>query len=305
MPVLLQKKYPMTDVKQNSVKAWLLAARPKTLAAGSVPVLVASGLAVHFGRFQWIPALLCLLFALLAQIASNFSNDYFDFVKKTDNEHRLGPARAVASGWISPRKMLYGTLTVIALACLFGLGLVYFGGWQMIVVGVCCVLALLAYTAGPWPLAYNGLGDVFVLTFFGFVAVVFSFYVQTATFEPLVFLSGAMVGLPAVNILVLNNYRDRDNDAACHKRTTIVLFGEAFGRYFYLLNGIVAVLLGLFFVQEAVWAAVLPFLYLIPHYLTWREMCRIREGKALNGLLGKTARNLLIFGLLFTIGILL
>jgi 1,4-dihydroxy-2-naphthoate polyprenyltransferase len=295
----------MLDVKQNSVKAWLLATRPKTLAAGSVPVLVASGLAVHFGRFQGLPALLCLLFALLAQIASNFSNDYFDYVKKTDNEHRLGPARAVASGWISPNRMLIGTLVVISLACLFGLGLVYFGGWQMIVVGACCVLALLAYTAGPWPLAYNGLGDLFVLTFFGFVAVVFSFYVQTASFEPLVFLAGAMVGLPAVNILVLNNYRDRENDAACRKRTTIVLFGETFGRYFYLLNGIIAVLLGLFFLKETAWAAVLPVLYLIPHYLTWRKMCRIRQGKALNALLGETSRNLLIFGLLFTIGLLL
>lgn len=294
----------MSVVKQNSVKAWLLAARPKTLAAGSVPVLVASGLAVHFGRFEWLPAMLCLLFALLAQIASNFSNDYFDFVKKTDNENRLGPARAVASGWIAPRQMLIGTLTVIALACLFGLGLVYYGGWEMILVGVCCVMALLAYTAGPWPLAYNGLGDLFVLTFFGFVAVVFSFYVQTQTFEPLVFVAGFMVGLPAVNILVLNNYRDRENDAACRKRTTIVLFGEAFGRYFYLLNGLLAVLAGLFFLKEAVWAAVLPILYLLPHYLTWRKMCRIREGKALNALLGETARNLLIFGLLFTIGLL-
>jgi len=295
----------MTDVKQNSVKAWLLAARPKTLAAGSVPVLVASGLAVHFGRFEWVPALLCLLFALLAQIASNFSNDYFDYVKKTDNEHRLGPARAVASGWIAPRQMLVGTLTVIALACLFGLGLLFYGGWEMILVGVCCVLALLAYTAGPWPLAYNGLGDLFVLTFFGFVAVVFSFYVQTQTFEPLVFVAGFMVGLPAVNILVLNNYRDRENDAACRKRTTIVLFGEVFGRYFYLLNGVFAVLAGLLFLNEALWAAVLPFFYLIPHYLTWQKMCRIREGKALNALLGETARNLLIFGLLFTIGLLL
>jgi 1,4-dihydroxy-2-naphthoate polyprenyltransferase len=295
----------MVVVKQNSLKAWLLAARPKTLAAGSVPVLVASGLAIHFGRFQWIPALLCLLFALLAQIASNFSNDYFDHIKKTDNENRLGPARAVASGWIAPKRMLLGTLVVISLACLFGLGLVYFGGWQMILVGICCVLALLAYTAGPWPLAYNGMGDLFVLTFFGFVAVVFSFYVQTQTFEPLVFLAGVLVGLPAVNILVLNNYRDRENDAACRKRTTIVLFGEAFGRYFYLLNGIVAVFLGLFFLKEAFWAAVLPVFYLFPHYLTWQKMCRIREGKALNALLGETARNLLIFGLLFTIGLLL
>lgn len=294
----------MQEVLPNSMKAWLLAARPKTLAAGSVPVVVASGLAVHFGQFQWIPALLCLFFALMAQIASNFSNDYFDFVKKTDNGHRLGPARAVASGWIAPPMMLRGTVVVIALACFLGLGLVYYAGWGMVVVGVVCVLSLLAYTAGPWPLAYNGLGDVFVLVFFGFVAVVFSFYVQTNTFEPLAFMAGAMVGLSAVNILVLNNYRDRDNDKACNKRTTIVIFGEAFGRYFYLINGILACLLGLFFWKTAVWAALLPFLYLIPHYATWRKMCRIREGKALNALLGETSRNMLILGLLFVAGLL-
>jgi 1,4-dihydroxy-2-naphthoate octaprenyltransferase len=295
----------MSDVRQNSLKAWLLATRPKTLAAGSVPVLVASGLAVHDGRFQLLPAILCLLFALLAQIASNFSNDYYDFKKKTDNENRLGPPRAVASGWISPKGMLTGTLVVIALACLFGLGLVYYGGWEMIVVGLACVLALLAYTAGPWPLAYNGLGDLFVLTFFGLVAVVFSYYVQTGTFEPQVFLAGVMVGLPAVNILVLNNYRDRVNDAACNKRTTIVLFGEAFGRWFYLSNGLLAVVLGLFFLRESIGAALLPLLYLLPHVATWRKMGRIREGKALNALLWETARNLLVFGLLFTLGLLI
>lgn len=291
--------------KPNFLQAWFLAARPKTLAAGSVPVIVASGLAAHFGQFRIVPAVLCLLFALLAQIASNFSNDYFDFVKKTDNEHRLGPARAVASGWIAPGKMYFGTLLTIGLACLFGGGLVYYGGWAMILVGLACVLALLAYTAGPWPLAYNGLGDLFVLVFFGLVAVVFSFYVQTLSFAPLVFVAGFIVGLPAVNILVLNNYRDRDNDRACHKNTTIVIFGEAFGRWFYLLNGVAACLLCLFFIRESLWAALLPFLYLLAHYTTWRKMCAIREGRALNPLLGETSRNLLLIGLLFAVGLLL
>jgi 1,4-dihydroxy-2-naphthoate octaprenyltransferase len=292
-------------VNRNSPQAWFLAARPKTLAAGSVPVIVAAGLAAHFGQFRLVPAVLCLLFALLAQIASNFSNDYFDFIKKTDNENRLGPARAVASGWIEPGKMLIGTVSTIGLACLFGLGLVYYGGWAMILVGFACVLALLAYTAGPWPLAYNGLGDLFVLVFFGIVAVVFSFYVQTLTFKPLVFVAGFIVGLPAVNILVLNNYRDRENDKACQKHTTIVIFGEAFGRWFYLLNGLAACLLCLLFIKESLWAALLPFLYLLPHYKTWRKICTIREGKALNNLLGETSRNLLIIGLLFTAGLLL
>lgn len=291
-------------VKKNSPLAWFLAARPKTLAAGSVPVIVASGLAAHFGQFRLVPAVLCLLFALLAQIASNFTNDYFDFIKKTDNENRLGPARAVASGWIEPRKMLMGTGLTIALACLSGLGLIYYGGWTMILVGLACVAALLAYTAGPWPLAYHGLGDLFVLVFFGIVAVVFSFYVQTLAFKPLVFAAGFIVGLPAVNILVLNNYRDRENDRACHKHTSIVLFGEAFGRWFYLLNGVAACLLCLLFLRESLWAALLPFLYLAPHCATWRKMCAIGQGRALNPLLGETSRNLLILGVLFTAGLL-
>lgn len=296
----------MQVVEKNSMKAWLLASRPKTLAAGSVPVLVASGLAAHDGNFRWIPALLCLAFALLAQIASNFANDYYDFIKKTDNGDRLGPARAVASGWIEPKRMLHSTLLTIALACFLGLGLVFYGGWQMIVVGAVCVVALLAYTAGPWPLAYHGLGDLFVLVFFGFVAVVFSFYVQTLSFNYLAFVCGAVVGLGAVNIMVLNNYRDRDTDKQSKKNTTVVMFGEAFGRWFYFINGIVACVLCLFFLRESiVWAAVFPFLYLIPHYMTWRKMVRIRQGRALNGLLGETARNLVVLGVLVTMGLLL
>ena len=295
----------MQIVEKNSPKAWLLAARPKTLAAGSVPVIVASALAAHFGQFDLIPALLCLIFALLAQIASNFSNDYFDFVKKTDDEDRLGPERAVASGWIDPGKMLSGTLLTIVIACLFGLGLIYYGGWEMIIVGAVCVVSLLAYSTGPYPLSYHGLGDLFVLVFFGFVAVVFTYYVQARTFNSFAFVAGAIVGLAAINILIINNYRDRDTDKKSHKNTTIVIFGEVFAKWYYLLNGFVACLLCLFFVHESVLAAILPFLYLIPHYKTWQKMIAINRGKALNPLLGETSRNLLILGLLLSIGLLI
>ncbi|OPZ99589.1 MAG: 1,4-dihydroxy-2-naphthoate octaprenyltransferase [Bacteroidetes bacterium ADurb.Bin416] len=295
----------METVAKNSTKAWLLAARPKTLAAGSVPVLVASALAASMGRFQLVPAVLCLLFALLAQVASNFANDYFDFVKKTDNEDRLGPARAVASGWIDPHQMLIGLAVTITVACLFGLGLIYYGGWAMVLVGVVSVISLLAYTAGPWPLAYHGLGDLFVLVFFGFVAVVFTYYVQTGSFHPYAFVTGAMVGLQAVNILVLNNYRDRDTDRASGKKTTIVLLGEPFGRWFYLANGFSACLLGFLLWPVSFWAALLPLLYLWPHYTTWRKLVAIRQGKALNSLLWETSRNLLLLGLLISIGLLI
>ncbi len=284
----------------------MLAARPKTLAAGVAPVLVASGLAAHDGRFNVVPAILCLVFAVMAQVASNFANDYFDYVKKTDNEDRLGPARAVSSGWIDPLQMLIGLTAVIAVACFFGMGLVYYGGWEMILVGVACVISLLAYTAGPWPLAYHGLGDVFVLLFFGFVPVVFTYYVQVGELTPMAFLAGAVVGLQSVNILVVNNYRDRDTDKKSNKKTTIVVFGEAFGRWFYLLNGCAACLLSLlFWLDNAPWAALLPLLYLFPHSSTWKKLVSIRQGRALNPLLGETARNLLLLALLLTIGFIL
>lgn len=295
----------MESIQKNSLKAWFYAVRPKTLSASFVPVMVGCALAVHVYSFDWTPALLCLAFALLAQIASNFSNDYFDFVKKTDNEHRLGPARAVASGWIKPKTMLLATVFVVLLACVVGLGLIQYGGLSMIWVGVACVVALFAYTAGPFPLAYRGLGDVFVFVFFGLVAVVFTYYVQLHTFEPLVFAAGAIVGLQQVNILVVNNYRDRENDAASNKRTSIVLFGEKFGRYFYLFNGIAACLLCLLYYYESRYATFLPWLFLIPHIRTWRKLCSIREGRALNALLGETSRNLLLLGALFVLGLLI
>lgn len=290
-------------MRKNSIRAWLLATRPKTLAAGSVPVIVASALAWHKDTFLWQPAILCLLFALLAQIASNFSNDYFDFVKKTDNEERLGPARAVASGWITPKYMLYGTAVVISLACLFGLGLVFYGGWKLIIVGIICVLSLLAYTAGPFPLAYNGLGDVFVLVFFGWVAVVFSFFVQSNQITLEAIILGTSVGLGAVNILVINNYRDRANDKNSNKRTTIVIFGEKFGEYFYLINGLIAVTLCFSLFDTAMWCGILALLYLPLHFQSWKTMCKIHQGKELNKVLGLTARNLVALGLLISIGL--
>jgi 1,4-dihydroxy-2-naphthoate octaprenyltransferase len=296
----------MQTIEKNSLKAWILASRPKTLAAGSVPVIVATALAAHDGMLNIIPAILCLFFALLAQVASNFSNDYFDFKKKTDNEDRLGPARAVSSGWIDPGMMLIGIFVTITVACLFGMGLLWYGGWEMIIVGIVCVVSLLAYTAGPWPLAYNGLGDVFVLVFFGFVAVIFSYYVQTHLITPQAFICGGAVGLAAVNILILNNYRDRETDKKSNKKTTIVIFGEKFGRRLYLINGFISCLLCMYFIiEESYFAAFLPLLYLIPHILTWKKMVAIDKGKALNPLLGETSRNLLILGVLVSAGLLL
>ena len=296
-------------IRKNSPRAWLLAARPKTLAASATPVIVATALAFHGGYFYWKPALICLIFALLAQIISNFANDYFDYKKGTDHEGRLGPKRAVTEGWIAPKTMLYVTLGLLIANMFIGLSLlhyVYYGGWFLIPVGILVAVFAFAYTGGPYPLAYHGWGDVCVFFFFGIIPVGFTYYVQAQQWTLSATICGIAVGLVVINILVANNYRDRDSDAKSGKKTTVVLFGEKFGSLFYLFNGIIAVLFCLYFLSEnAKWAALLPFIYLFLHLKTWREMVRIGSGKQLIGVLEKTARNVLIFGLLLASGLMI
>lgn len=227
------------------LKHWILAARPKTLPAAIAPVFVGTALALHDHLFRPIPAVLCMLFALLIQIATNFANDYFDFKKGTDNENRLGPKRAVAQGWISPRAMLRGTILVLVLAFITGINLVWFGGYHLIAIGVLSMLFAILYTGGPYPLAYLGLGDLFVLIFFGWIAVMYTYYVQSGAHSWLAFHLGTAAGLLSVNLLLINNYRDYKNDKDSRKRTTVVKFGRHYGRWQYrtaLLFAIVSTL---------------------------------------------------------------
>ena len=160
---------------KSRIHAWLEAARPKTLPASFSPVLVGCALAYRDGVFKLAPTILCVLVALLAQIASNFANDYFDYKKGADKEDRLGPERAVASGWITPKAMLWGTFITLGLSCLCGCFLLFFAGWELIAVGVAIAICVLAYSAGPYPLAYNGLGDVCVVLFYGIIPVCFTY----------------------------------------------------------------------------------------------------------------------------------
>jgi len=293
-------------IKKNSPQAWILAARPKTLTASATPVIVACALAYHNHSFQWKPALVCLLFAVIAQIIANFANDYFDYKKGIDNHERLGPKRAVAEGWIAPKIMLSVTLALLVLNLALGLALLYYGGWRLIFVGLLVAIFAFAYSGGPYPLAYHGWGDVCVLAFFGIIPVGFTYYVQTLQWSLPVTVCGISAGLVIINILVANNYRDRFTDAKSGKKTSIVLFGEKFGRWFYLLNGIIAVVgCQYFWLEQAVWASLLPVFYLIFHVLTWKEMVTINEGRALIGSLEKTARNVLIFGGMLSIGLIL
>jgi len=293
-------------IRKNSPQVWFLAIRPKTLAAASTPVIVACSLAWRDNGFRWKPALICLIFALLSQIIANLANDYFDYKKGTDNKERLGPKRAVAEGWIAPKVMLNVTLTLLTFDMLLGLLLLHYGGWPLIFVGLLVAIFAFAYSGGPYPLAYHGWGDVCVFIFFGIIPVGFTYYVQTLQWNLPAMICGACVGLVIINILVANNYRDRYTDAKSGKKTSIVLFGEKFGRWFYLLNGVIAVAgCQYFLLEKSLWASLLPLIYLIFHILTWREMIRINQGSALIVILEKTSRNTLIFGGLLAIGLIL
>ncbi|MFW5546150.1 MAG: 1,4-dihydroxy-2-naphthoate octaprenyltransferase [Bacteroidales bacterium] len=289
-------------MKQNSPKAWILAARPKTLSAALIPVVLASALAASQGKFSLTPAVLCVLFATFMQIAANFINDLFDFLKKTDRDDRLGPERACQQGWITPCAMRWGIAATLAVACACGLCLLPYGGWMLVGIGAACVVFAFLYTT---LLSYCGFGDVLVWVFFGFVPVAGTYYVEAGGFCREVWLLSAACGLLIDTLLVLNNYRDREQDRLSGKRTLVVALGERFGSLFYLLQGVAAYVLVAFMSLEGnLWLAILPMLYLLPHYLTWRKMTQIREGRALNRILGFTSRNMLTFALLTAMALL-
>lgn len=240
------------------------------------------------------------------QIAANLINDLFDYLKGSDRADRLGPERACAQGWISPHSMRVGIAITLLLACLAGSTLLYYGGWELIVVGIFCVLFAFLYTTGPYPLSYNGWGDALVIVFFGFVPVGGTYYVQATTWTPAVGVASLITGMVIDTLLVVNNYRDREADARSGKRTLIVQFGASFGSYLYLLLGVASALLCLCFLAEGLlYAALLPQLYLLPHICTWRKMTRIYSGKKLNSILGETSRNMLFLGILLSVGLLM
>ena len=294
------------SIKPNSFQAWLLAMRPKTLTGAAIPVLLGCALAYIFGKFQPVPALLCFLFAFLMQTDANFINDLYDYLKGTDREDRLGPERACAQGWITPAGMKRGIAVTTLLACCVGLGLLSYGGWEMIPVGLACVVFAFLYTAGPYPLAYHGWGDVLVILFFGFVPVGGTYYVITHGWSPAVSIASLACGLVVDTLLMLNNYRDREQDARNGKRTLVVRCGARIGGMLYLLSGGIALVLCLGLLRYGyLWAALLPWLYLPFHIHSWRQMIRIGHGKALNRILGETSRNMLLFALLLSLGLIL
>ena len=289
----------------NKLKVWIEAARLRTLPVSIAGVISAIGVAKWEHRFMWLPALICLVFAVLAQITSNFANEYYDFKRGTDKKGRVGPRRGVTEGDITPEALKRVTYSTLALACVVGCCLISFGGWWLVPVGIAIAVFALAYSAGPFPLSYNGLGDVAVLVFFGLVPVNFTYYVQAGSWSPFAMLVSVAIGLMGVNVLLVNNYRDMDDDKEANKRTTVVIFGRKIAGTAYLISGyFAAFFLAPIWVILPSWALAIPLLYLVMHTATWHKLIH-REGAALNPLLGATGRNMLIFAILLATAMIL
>ena len=298
------------NIETDSVKAWLLAARPKTLSGAAVPVMIGVSLAYVDaaqyvdGVFSWVAAVLCFLFAFIMQVDANFINDFFDFTNGADDsETRLGPRRACAQGWVKLDSMKRAIALTTCAACLVGLPLVWYGGLEMILIGLLCVVFCFLYTTH---LSYLGLGDVLVLVFFGVVPVCISYYIQLHTCTWQVFIASIACGLVIDGLLIVNNFRDRDNDRAVGKYTLVVRIGDRASLALYFGVGAVACLMGLvFWLNGRMLAFVLPLLYLVLHVFTYLKIKRIHQGKALNLCLGETARNIFVYGLTVAAGLLL
>lgn len=284
-------------------RKWIEAMRPRTLPVSIAGVLAGCGCALWQGKFSIIPAILCLLFAITAQIASNFGNEYYDFKNGVDRKGREGFRRGVTEGDITPQAMKRATFAMLSIAAALGCTLLYYGGWWLLPIGCAILLFALAYSTGPYPLSHHGLGDVTVVIFFGIVPVTLTCYLQTGEWNELPALLGTSVatGLLAANVLIVNNYRDMEDDEAVGKRTTVVIFGRHTMGYVYLLSGVAAmVIMAPLWAKLSQLALVVPIFYLTLHTNTWRKLIHSR-GTALNPLLGRTAVNLLLFTLLLLV----
>jgi len=288
----------------GSVGAWLLAARPATLTAAFAPVAVGTACAWRVDGFRWDAALGALLGAFFVQIGTNFANDMFDFQKGADNEDRLGPTRAALAGLLTPAQLKRGIVVAFALAVAAGIYLTCLAGPLVILIGLASMAAGLAYTGGPFPLAYNGLGDVFVMAFFGFVAVAGTVFVQASFVPEVAWVASLPIGSLATAILVVNNVRDFEGDARAGKTTLVVRFGRNRGVWEYglLLLLSYATPIGMFGLGwTSVWV-LLPLLT-IPIAARLHHSVVVDRGVALNETLSGTAKLLSMFGVLFAIGI--
>lgn len=294
-------------MKPTAAQAWILAARPQTLTISIAPVLLGAALASEVGPLN-IPVLAAaMLGAICIQIGTNLYNDYADFNKGADGADRLGPPRACANGWLPPQRVFAAVGATFAVAMAAGIYLAMWAGWPVVIIGLLSLACGLAYTGGPWPLAYVGVADLFVFVFFGLVAVGCTYFVLTGSLSLSAVLGGAILGCLATAVLAVNNLRDRGSDGRAGKRTLAVRYGEAFarGQYVFLVTCalLLAVLVALFVPGAGIgWLAPLA---LAPWFVQLARDGFELDGRDLNLLLKKTAVAELAFAILLCAGIVL
>jgi len=288
-----------------ALKVWILAARPKTLTAAAAPVLVGTGLAAHRAEVAVLPAVAALLGALLIQIGTNLANDYYDFVRGGDTEERVGPVRVTQAGLVAPEAVKRAMVGVLGLAMLVGVYLVVVGGWPIVAIGLTSVACAVLYTGGPYPLAYHGLGDLFVFVFFGLVAVGGTYYVQVLDWPPDALLAGAALGALSTALLVVNNLRDIDTDAKAGKRTLAVRIGPAGTKVEFVALLAVAAAAPAVGVTVLGWPPVaLAALLVAPLCVSpLRAVLGYHDPRELLPALGATARVTALYGLLLALGL--
>ncbi|HVN56035.1 MAG TPA: 1,4-dihydroxy-2-naphthoate polyprenyltransferase [Anaerolineaceae bacterium] len=288
----------------TSLQRWIIAARPRTLPAASAPVIATIGLALYHGHFRLDPALACLLCALLLQIGANFANDVFDYQKGVDTRDRLGPLRVTQAGLLTQRQVYAGMLVVFGLAALLGVYLAWTAGWPVIAIGVFSILVALAYSGGPYPLGYHGLGEVFVFLFFGLAACCGTYFVLTGAFDPISLWVAVPMGLLTVAILIVNNLRDIETDRATAKRTLAVIFGAEWTRREYIAVIVLAYLAPLLMWVTGSGPVWVLLTYLsIPRALALRKTLYLETGRPLNKALAGTGQLELWYGLLIFAGL--
>ena len=288
------------------MKNWILAARLKTLPAAISPVILGCALAFHDVFFHFFICIMTIFAAVLIQIGTNYANDVFDFQKGTDREDRLGPIRVTQSGFISPIKMKKAMWFIFAMAICVGIYLVFIGGWPIVWIGLTSIAVGIAYTGGPYPLGYHGLGDVFVFIFFGLIAVPGTYYLQTGTISNLSISMGAIMGMLSTAILVVNNLRDADTDMLSGKKTLAVRLGKKFSKFQYSILMILPFLLPLYIWRnfENEFSILITF-FALPISIHLISQIFSLSGSDLNFVLLRTARFLFIFTVLLSIGLIL
>ncbi len=286
----------------NGFQAWMLAARPKTLSGAVAPVLVGVAAAVVDVRLMLRPAALCLIFAVLMQITANFVNDYVDFTRARDKEDRLGPKRACAEGWITPAAMRRGIAVMTVMSCLSGLPLIHWGGWWLIALGALCVVFCFLYST---TLSERCMGDVLVLVFFGLVPVCATYYLQTGRITPDVLLYSIAMGMTTDTLLIVNNYRDIEQDRANGKLTLAVAMGSGATLWLYLATGLVSAALAITVLMgnNRLWQTLLLVPYALAHVLNYWRMRKIGAGKELNSVLATTGFSIFLFAILLSMAI--